>query len=211
MKIFLGKEAERFLKGLPIAKSQLCRDSSEVVKCAKRFRFPLVLKIISKHVVHKTDIGGIRIAKDYAGLRKNYVELMGLSRKKRIKLDGMLVQEYARGVEVIIGIKRDRTFGHAIMFGIGGTLVELLRDVTFRICPISEQDAESMINDLKLVKLLQGFRGSKPANMKLLRSMLIKASRIPLKHRKIEELDINPLMIDGKAAKIVDARVVIDF
>jgi len=208
MKIFLGKEAERFLTGLPLAKSVLCKDSGGVVKCAKKFHFPVVLKIISKQAVHKTEIGGIKIAKDYLELRNSYTELMRLSRDKRIKLDGILVQEHAKGVEVIIGIKKDATFGHVIMFGIGGTMVELLKDVSFRLCPITEQDAESMIGELKFSKLLYGFRGSKPVNFKLLKSILVKASRIPARRKRIEELDINPLMISGSVAKVVDARVV---
>ena len=209
MKIFLGKEADKFLAGLPVAKSQLCNDSGEVVKCAKRFHFPVVLKIISGQAIHKTDIGGIKVAKDYAELRNSYLELMRLSRDKRIKLDGILVQEHTKGTEVIIGIKKDATFGHVIMFGIGGTMVELLKDVSFRVCPINENDAESMIGELKFNKLLYGFRGSKPVNFKLLKSILVKVSKIPSRHKKIEELDINPLMISGNTAKIVDARVVV--
>ena len=208
MKIFLGKEAERFLNGLPVAKSFLCRDSSGVVTCAKKFHFPVVLKIISKDAVHKTEIGGIKIAKDYAELRSGYIELMKSAKDKKLTLDGILVQEYVKGVEVIIGIKNDPTFGHVIMFGIGGTLVELLKDVSFRVCPIDEDDAESMIEELQFKKLLTGFRGSKPVNRSLLKSILVKASRIPLKYRKIEELDINPLIINDKDAKVVDARVV---
>lgn len=208
MKVFLGKGAERFLAGLPLAKSYLCKSSEEIVKRATTLKFPVVLKLISRQAVHKTEIGGVRVAKDLAELRKNCAELMAISKKKRIKLDGILVQEYAKGTEVIIGIKKDPAFGHVIMFGTGGTLVELLKDVSFRVCPITESDAGSMIEELRLKPLLQGFRGSKPANMKLLRSILVKVSRIPLKHKKIEELDINPLMINDKAAKVVDARVV---
>lgn len=208
MKVFLGKDAERFLGGLPLAKSALCRNSAQVARAVKSLGFPVVLKIISSQAVHKTDIGGIKVAKDYAELRDNYIELVKLAKKKRIKMDGILLQEYARGTEVIIGIKKDPAFGHVIMFGTGGTLVELLKDVSFRVCPITEKDAASMIEELRLKKLLWGFRGSKPVNMKLLKSVMIKASRLPLRHKKIEELDINPLIINDKCAKVVDARVV---
>lgn len=209
MKIFLGKEAEKFLAGLPLAKSALCKDSSEVVGCAKKFHFPVVLKIISKDVVHKTELDGVKITKNYGELRTHYTELMRLARDKKLKLDGILAQEYVKGTEIIAGIKHDATFGHIIMFGIGGTLVELLKDVSFRVCPIDERDAESMISDLKLSKLLQGFRGANPVNSALLKTILVKVSKIPLKYKKIEELDINPLIINDKTAKIVDARVVI--
>lgn len=209
MKVFLGKDAEKFLSGLRLAKSFLCKDSGDVVVRMRKMKFPVVLKIISKQVVHKTDIGGIKIAGNYLELRNSYIELMKLSRKKKLKLDGMLLQEFVKGRETIIGIKKDIAFGHAIMFGFGGTLVELVKDISFRVCPINENDAQSMIDELKLKKLLYGFRGEKPINMKLLKSILVKASKIPLKYKNIEELDINPLMVNDRIAKIVDARVVV--
>jgi succinyl-CoA synthetase beta subunit len=209
MKIFLGKEAERFLKGLPLAKGFLCKSSEVVVSCMKKMKFPVVLKIVSADAVHKTDIGGVKVAASYLELRNSYTSLMRLARKKELKLDGILVQEFVKGIEVIAGIKKDPSFGHAVMFGVGGTMVELIKDVSFRVCPIGEKDAASMINELKLKKLLCGFRGTKPVDIGLLKSILVKVSRIPAKHKNIEELDINPLIINEKEAKIVDCRVII--
>ena len=109
----------------------------------------------------------------------------------------ILVQEFIKGIELIIGIKKDSSFGHALMFGVGGVMVELLKDVSFRICPITHKDAEEMINDLKAKDLLTGFRDSKPVNLNLLKKCLIKASEIPKKFPNIKELDINPLLMLG--------------
>jgi acyl-CoA synthetase (NDP forming) len=133
---------------------------------------------------------------------------MLLARRKRIKLDGILVQEKLHGQELIFGIKLDPVFGHALMLGIGGVFVEILKDVSFRICPITERDVNSMIEDLKSRKILSGVRGEKPINMKLLRQILVKLSKIPLKDKNIEELDINPFIIDNKKGKVADARIV---
>ena len=119
-----------------------------------------------------------------------------------------MLQEFVQGTEVIIGIKRDAAFGHAIMVGIGGTVVELLKDVSFRICPITVQDAGEMLGELKMQRLLTGFRGSPPANMNALVRVMVKASRLPLRHRTIEEMDINPLIAGPQGAKAADVRIV---
>src|SRR3989344_1695512 len=207
MKVFLGKDAERFLLGFPIAKSILTKDIKKAEKSVKEY--PAVLKIISPKASHKTDIGGVKIANNKQELEKEFNSLIKLSKKKKLPLEGILVQEYIKGREVIIGIKNDPSFGHAIMFGIGGIMVEILKDVTFRICPIEESDAESMIQELKTKQILYGVRGEKAVNINLLKRILVQASLIPKKHKNIEELDINPLIINAKEAKAVDVRVVV--
>ena len=125
---------------------------------------------------------------------------------KRLK-GKIMAQEFVHGRELIIGIKKDPVFGHAIMFGIGGTLVEVLHDVSFRICPITSSDAQSMIDELKYKKLLMDFRGEKPVNLRLIKNILVKTSKLPLRNKKISELDINPLIANDKTVKIVDARI----
>ena len=202
-KILLGKEAEKMLR-LPAAKSEYVKNSAHMVKIAKRFHFPLVLKIISNKAIHKTEIKGVRIVDDESELRKNYIEIAKTARRLKGKI---MAQEFVSGRELIIGIKKDPVFGHAIMFGIGGTLVEALRDVTFRICPISASDAESMIDELKYKQIIYGFRGEKPANVNQIKSILVKVSKLPVRNKKITELDINPLIANDKAAKIVDVRI----
>ena len=205
MKIYTHKESEKFLKGLPLAKSFLTKNKNDLKKVKK---FPVVLKIISKQALHKTDIGGIKIVEDKDKLEREFENLIRTAKRKRLKLDGILVQEFVKGRELIIGIKRDVTFGHSIMFGIGGTLVEAVRDVAFRVCPISAGDADSMIDDLKYKNLLLGFRGEKAVNLKKVKQILVAVSKIPQKHPEIEELDINPLIASDKECKIVDARII---
>ena len=208
MKIWIGKDAEKLLKSLPIAKSFLTIKQKGIEKYAQKLGYPLVLKIISKQTIHKTDIGGVKIVKSPEELNESFNELLKIVKRKRIKLDGIMVQEYVKGQELIIGIKRDDTFGHVLMFGLGGILVEAIRDVTFRVCPISFKDVEQMIQDLKFKKILLGFRGGKPVNLNLLKKVLVKVSKIPLKHKEIEELDINPFILNDRKGKIVDVRII---
>ncbi|MBW2969278.1 acetate--CoA ligase family protein, partial [Candidatus Woesearchaeota archaeon] len=145
---------------------------------------------------------GVRIVSNQEELEKEFKDL------KKIKgTKSFLVQEFVKGTELIIGLKKDNSFGHALMFGIGGVMVELLKDVSFRICPINKNDAQEMIDELKAKDLLKGFRGSKEVNLNLLKNILVKVSEIPLKNSNIKELDINPLIINDKKAFVVDARL----
>jgi succinyl-CoA synthetase beta subunit len=209
-KILTEKEAERFLEGygIPVAKSRLVNSLSEARQAIQQIKYPAVLKIISQQALHKTEVGGVKIVDDESSLIREYNNLVQLAKKLKIKLDGILVQEKLRGQELILGVNRDPIFGHAVMLGLGGIFVEILKDVSFRICPISEKDFQSMLDDLEAKKVLYGVRGEKPINIKLLKQVLVKLSRIPLKEKKIEELDINPFMIDEKTGKVADARIV---
>jgi len=205
MKLFLGKDAEKFLKGLPLAKSFLIKNAKELTKIRK---FPLVMKMISLQAIHKTDIGGIKIVNNLHEAQETFSNFMKIAKSKKMKLTGILIQEYVKGGEFIIGIKKDPTFSHVIMFGAGGIFVESLKDVTFRVCPISEKDADSMIEDLKSKWLIIGTRGQRPINTKLLKQILVKVSKLPQKYRKIEELDINPLIANHEEVKVVDVRLI---
>lgn len=208
MKIYTEEKAERMLKPLPVAKAKLVKDLKGAKEAAKRIRYPLVLKIISPKALHKTEIGGVAVVKGADELEAAFNNLIKIAKKKRLKLTGIYVQEFVSGKELIIGIKRDPTFGHTVMLGIGGKYVELMRDVTFRICPISDKDAEKMINELKYTKILTGYRGEKGVNISVLKKMLVSVSKLPQKHKKLEELDINPFILNEKRGKIVDARAV---
>lgn len=207
MQVLLGKDAEKLLKELPFAKSFLIKNSKELVKIQK---YPSVMKLISLQAIHKTDIGGVKVVGNLQEAQITFNNFMKLIKQKRMKLTGVLIQEYVKGREFIIGIKKDSTFGHVIMFGAGGIFVESLKDVTFRICPINENDAENMLSDLKNQWLITGARGQKAINSKILKQILVKVSKLPQKYKKIEELDINPLMVNEKEAKIVDVRVSIE-
>src|SRR3989338_5481658 len=200
-------EAEKFLsKYIPIVKGRLIK-SLDGVNINLIKKYPCVLKIISKDALHKSDVNGVRIVRSMDEIKKNFIELQDVAKKRGFRLDGILVQEFVEGKEIIIGINNDETFGHVLMLGIGGIFVELLKDVSFRVCPITSHDARSMINELEGRNLLHGFR-SKPVNLRLLERTLIKVSKIPMKHRNLLELDINPFIINEKIGKVVDARMV---
>ena len=199
-------EAEKILKSyLPIAKNQLVISQREI----KLKKFPLVLKIMSKQLIHKSDIGGVKIVNILDELNKEFQNLINLAKRKKLQLQGILVQEFHEGYQLIVGIKKDPVFGHILLLGIGGIYTEVLRDFSIRACPISLQDAESMIQDLKTKDILYGKRGKK-ANIELLKKLLVKTSQIPLKHKTITELDINPLILNEKDAYVVDARLVLE-
>ena len=208
-KILAEYEAEKFLsKKLPVAKSFLCKNFKDAQASAKKIGYPLVLKIISTQALHKSDIGGVVIVKDNEELSSAFDSLIKIAKQEKIKIDGILAQEFIQGKEVIIGIKKDPTFGHVIAFGIGGKYVEILKDITFRACPITSDDAEQMISELKFGKILFGARNETPANRKILVQTLVKVSHLPTNNKKIEELDINPFIINDKIGKVADARIV---
>jgi succinyl-CoA synthetase beta subunit len=209
MIIYTEEKAERFLsRYVPVARNALAKKQAQAVATAKKLGFPLVLKLISPKALHKTEVKGVRIVNNSEELKKEYDDLCKTAKKKKLPLAGILVQEFVKGEEVLIGIKYDNTFGHVIAFGVGGKYTELLKDVSFRICPITEEDAQSMIDGLRMRQLLYGVRGSKPVNIKLLKQVMVKVSKIPLKNKKIMELDINPFIINDKTGKVVDARIV---
>lgn len=208
MKALNEVKAEALLsKYLPIAKSTLVKNVNQV----KNVQFPVVLKIVSDQALHKTEVGGVKIVNSKEELEKEFISLQNIAKNKKIKLDGILLQEKISGVECIIGIKKDPVFNHVILFGVGGVFTEVLEDISIRKCPINESDADEMINELKSSKLFssKGFRGRK-LNTALLKRILVKVSEIPLKHKNIQELDINPFIINEKDGKVADARIVLD-
>ena len=207
--IYTEKKAEDFLrKYIPVAGSYLCKNKLQTLKAAKRLGFPVVMKIISPQALHKTEINGVRIAYRET-MEKEFSSLTDAAKRHKISLEGILVQEYVKGTEIVIGIKTDETFGHVIMLGLGGIFVELIRDVSFRVCPIDEKEAVKMMQELRAGRLLFGYRGKK-SDIKELINALVKVSKIPLKHKKIRELDINPFIINEKYGKVADARIVFE-
>ena len=184
------------------------RSAKEAEAVAKKIGFPVALKIISPSVLHKTDRGGVELNIGNAQeLRKAYTAMM--ERFSDVKVDGVLVQRMASpgGVELIVGGKRDLQFGQMIMLGIGGIYVEVVRDFTFRICPITKEDAQEMIAELHGYKILSGARGKKPINKGALVATLLKVSAL-LEKENPKEFDINPLVADGKGCIAVDVRVI---
>ncbi len=202
-KIFTGFAAEKFLsKYLSTSKNQLVHSAKEI-----KIKTPLVLKIISPDALHKSDIKGVRIIKNHSDIESEFNELIRIAKKRKLKLEGIMVQEFIEGEKLILGIKKDPTFNHIILFGLGGIFTEVLDDISTRKCPITISDADEMINELKASKIFHGFRGIK-LNTDILKNTLVKLSKIPLKHKSISELDINPFILNEKSGIIVDARIV---
>lgn len=194
---------------LPLVSSVLIKKPEQLSKLAKKIGFPLVLKISSSEVIHKSDIGGVKVGiKNEEELFKSYDEIINKIRKKKIKIEGVLMQKKAEGEEVIVGVKRDPQFGYVIMFGLGGVFVEVLKDVSFRIAPVDKKEALAMIKEIKSYKILEGIRGEEGVNVGALVNIITKTSDMILKNKKITELDFNPIIVGKKQAIIVDARII---
>lgn len=207
MKILTAEKAEKFLKGIPVAKSVLAKDVKQAEKAAALYGYPVVLKIVSPKAIHKTEINGIRFPASVDELRREYAALEKTAKAKKLPLTGILVQELIRGEEAIIGLKNDPTFGHVLLFGIGGKYTELMKDVSFRACPVDLKIAQEMIDELRMKKVFYGFRGAKPVNMLLLKKIMVSVSLLPRRHKNIEEMDINPFILNDKTGKAVDVRI----
>lgn len=200
--------------GIPITQFKLAKNEADALKFAEEIGFPVVLKIVSSDIIHKSDVGGvfinIRSAKE---VKDAYVKIMENVRKNapKAKIEGMLIQEMAPpGTEVIVGSTKDPQFGPAIMFGLGGIFVEVLKDVTFRIAPITEDDASEMIREVKAYPLLTGYRKIPPSDLEAISNILLSTSRLMMDHMEIKELDLNPIIVYEKGARIVDARIILE-
>lgn len=188
-------------------KSAIAMSERDAVKAASGVGYPVVLKIVSPEIIHKSDKGCVIVdIADERGLRSAYKEIMG--RASGFKVDGMLVQHMARkGVELIIGGKRDPQFGQVIMFGLGGLYVEVLRDFSMRVCPIHKSDGAEMIREIKSYPILAGARGRKPVNEGKLIDLLVNVSRFLMK-KNPKEFDLNPVIADSEGYDIVDIRII---
>jgi acetyl-CoA synthetase (ADP-forming) len=173
-----------------------------------------VLKIVSPDVLHKFDVGGVILdIKNSKEVKNGYNKILKnvKDHKPDAKIVGVLVQEMApSATEVIVGATKDPQFGPALMFGLGGIFVEILKDVTFRIAPITESDAKEMITEVKGYPILKGYRGQPPADVDAIVKILMNTSRLVMDHMEIKELDLNPIMVYEKGAKTVDARIILE-
>jgi len=201
--------------GLPMLQSRFVRDMDEAVAAANDIGFPVALKIVSPDIIHKVDVGGVKLnLESEAEVKDAYTDLIQQVKTARdnVEIWGVLVQEMVRGgKETILGMKRDPQFGALLMFGLGGIYVEVLRDVTFRIAPIRELGARNMIENIKGIKLLMGYRGEPPSDLDAIAQSLSRLSQLVTDFPEIEEMDINPLIVlpAGSGARVVDARILI--
>lgn len=207
------KQTEALLKKyqLPFLASKFCQTKKQALAFAGKIGYPVVLKISSPEIVHKTDVGGVRLdIKDGKELARAFEEILNSVKKKKPKarIRGVLVQKQMiskEGRMVMVGMKKDISFGPVVIFGLGGVLVEVLNDVALRIAPISKIEAKKMIEAIKGYPLLKGYRGQKPVNLEKIAEMIVKISQLVLKEKKIKEIDFNPIWVDGEQALIIDA------
>ncbi len=209
-------ESKEFLKkaGIPVIEAKLARSKKEAISISKEIGFPVVLKINSPDVVHKSDSGGVKLGLANATqVGKAYNEIISSIKQvyPEAQIQGVSVQPMASpGVEVIVGISKDPQFGPVIMFGLGGILVEVLKDVSFRIVPVTERDAREMIREIKGYPILEGYRGQKPASIPALEKLIVKVSQFIEKNPQIKELDLNPIFAYPDKAVAVDARIILE-
>jgi len=199
---------------ISVPRYYLATSSQQAVKVAKRLGFPLVMKVVSPQILHKTDVGGIKVGIDnVVDVKKTFNDMYRLfSKKKCVNVKGILLEKMVpRGVEIIVGIQNDPQFGPVIMVGLGGVLTEVFKDVAFRMLPITTSDAKSMLNELKGSQLLQGFRGSKSIDMNILAKALVKIGKLGVDNADyINSIDFNPLIIYPKSYNVVDAKIILN-
>jgi len=209
-------ESKEVLKqaGISVTDTKLATSKEEAMAISRQFGFPVALKIASPDIVHKTDAGGVRL-----GLRtakqvgKAYEDILATVSQKhpQARIQGVSVQKMARpGVEVIIGVSKDAQFGPVLMFGLGGILVEVLKDVSFRIVPLARRDAAEMLREIKSYPLLEGYRGQEAVDVSHLEDMLLKVSDFAEQNPEVKELDLNPIFAYSDGAIAVDARIILE-
>jgi len=200
--------------GIPVTKFKVSKNEAEAVKFAEEIGYPVVLKIVSPDIIHKSDVGGVIVGlKNAQEVRNAYKQILRNVKKHKAdaKIVGILVQEMApSSTEVIVGAIKDPQFGPALMFGLGGIFVEVLKDVTFRVAPITVDEAREMITEVKAYPLLKGYRNQPPADIEAIVQILLNTSRLVMEHQEIKELDLNPIMVYEKGAKTVDARIILE-
>jgi acyl-CoA synthetase (NDP forming) len=209
-------ESKKVLKeaGISVVETKLANSANAAISLADEMGYPVVLKISSPDITHKSDIGGVRVGlKDKDEVIKAYGQIIAAAKTgyPQAVIEGVSVQKMARpGIEIIIGMTKDPQFGPVLMFGLGGIFVELLKDVSFKIIPLSRYDASTMIKEIRGYALLNGYRGSEPANITALEEMLLKISDFALQNPDIKEMDLNPVFAYEDGAVAIDARIVLE-
>ncbi len=208
-------EAKQILmqSGINCTDTRLAATKDAAVKLSEQFGYPVVLKVSSVDISHKSDAGGVKVnLKNKAEVESAFDAIIRSCKAAvpKAKIDGVSVQPMGKsGIEVIMGMTKDPSFGPVIMFGLGGVFVEVLKDVAFRVVPIEESDAEDMINEIRGKKLLEGYRGQEPADIACLRQMLLKLSDFVNETPEIQEIDMNPVFAYKDGAVVVDARIIL--
>ncbi|MCR4369276.1 MAG: acetate--CoA ligase family protein [archaeon] len=198
------KMAQKY--GIKFAQSKNAASEEELEKACAELGFPIAMKIVSSQISHKTDVGGVAInIESLTQAKKKFSEM-----KKLEGFEAIALQKMLRGKEIIIGGKRDVQFGPTVLVGLGGIFVEVFKDYRIGICPIKRTEAKEMLESLKAYPVLAGVRGKKGVNLREVEDAIISISRLMMKEKKVQELDINPLIANSKNALAVDARIVVE-
>jgi len=212
----LEPEAKEILKAweIPLPPNFVVKDKDAVIGAANNIGYPVVLKVVSRDILHKTEAGGVMAGlKNAQEVEDSFNEMIfELSdHYATAKIEGFLIERMVdKGVEVIVGGIRDAQFGPAVMFGIGGVIVELLKDVSFRLAPVTKEECLAMMEEIKAYPLLAGYRGAEPADLDAIADVIIKVGNIMAEAVEIKEMEINPLIVYPEGAMAVDARVVLN-
>ena len=201
--------------GIPVPKEGVAKSAGEAADIATDMGFPVVMKIVSPDILHKTEAGGVMVGvKTAADVEKNYATILANARKYKsdAKIEGIQVQQMLLGgQEVIIGAVTDGSFGKLVAFGLGGVLVEVLKDITFRLAPATKQDALSMLDGIQAHEMLKGVRGSDPVNRDAIADIIVNVSRLITDFPEVNEMDLNPVFATKDGAIAADVRIVVDF
>jgi len=201
--------------GLPVLPTELAETEDKAASIAKKIGFPVVMKIVSPQIIHKSDAGGVKVGiKSQKEAKDAFNEIVANARafNSEAKIEGVLIQKMAdRGEEVILGMSRYPLFGPLLMFGLGGVFVEVFKDVVFRVAPIGRNEARRMIRKIQGYKLFTGFRGKPVRDVETLERLLVCLSDLVTNHPQVHELDINPLLVHekGKGATVADCRIIL--
>ncbi|ATW27436.1 acetate--CoA ligase family protein [Candidatus Formimonas warabiya] len=199
--------------GIPYPETRFVRSRREAEKAGEELGYPLVIKIVSPEIVHKSDVGGVIVGiRDQEELRTGYDKLTAHVTEKLgiVPIDGVLVQkEMAKGVEVVVGGIRNEEFGPVVMFGSGGILIEVFKDVSFRMVPMEKEEALRQMEETQAYKILNGVRGAKACNLDALADLIVNAGKLLSEIPEIDELDFNPVLAYPDGCVVVDARMVL--
>lgn len=215
-KLLLENEAKTICAeyNIPVTNFKLAKTREESVISAKEIGFPVVLKIVSPDISHKSDSGGVILnLKSISEVENAFSKILENVKNynENAKILGVLVQEMASpSTEVIVGAIKDPQFGQTLMFGLGGIFVEILKDVTFRVAPVSKIDATEMIAEVRAYPLLKGYRNTPPVDTDSLTKLIVNTSELIMDNPEIKELDLNPVIVYEKGLKVVDARIILE-
>ncbi len=226
MKDFIGKardegrtflnelESKEFLSeyGIQVETGVLVKTPDDLEEIADSLEYPVVMKVLSNQILHKSDVGGVRVNIGRDELKEVFMDIMNSVRQRapEAEVEGILVQKMHSGHETIVGMYRDQQFGPVIMFGLGGIFVEILKDVSFRLPPLSKDEAVDMIKEIRGYPVLEGARGGERANLDSLADLISRFSEFVMDFESIREVDLNPVMVNRDTAVVIDARIIFE-